>query len=109
MVNWNSILQFWVYPIAVLAPILDGLSTYLLLKHTDGQEKNSRVAYFHNRFGLAKGQAMWSLFATPLWVGGIFVVITYSGLALACLAAGVYFGFSLKQLYDGYTAYILAQ
>ena len=52
---------------------------------------------------------MWSLFATSLWVGAIFLFSTHSGLAMACLAAGMYLGFSIKQLYNGYTAYSLAR
>lgn len=103
---WDAILEVLIYPLAVCGTVFDGLSTYLLLEYTeDSRELNPRTAYFHERFGLARGQALHSVLATLLWVGGIHFVRIYSGLAVASLAVGMYLGFSIKQLYDGYCAY----
>lgn len=106
VIHWDTILQIWIYPLAVLAPTLDGLSTYLLLEYASGtSERNSRVAFFHDQFGLASGQAIFSTLATILWVGGVHLVLVSSGVALTSLLVGMYLGFSLKQLYSGYIAY----
>lgn len=106
MVNWDSLLQVWLYPLAILCPALDGLSTYLLLEYASGtSEMNPRVAAFHDTFGLAKGQAVFSTFATLLWVGGVHLLLITNGVAITGLAVGMYLGFSLKQLYDGYSEY----
>jgi len=109
MVDWNSVLRVWLYPLAVLCPVLDGLSTYLLIEYASGtSEMNPRVAALHDRFGLATGQTVFSTFATILWVGGIHWMLVTNGLAITSLAVGMYLGFSLKQLYDGYSAYSVA-
>lgn len=109
MVDWNSVLQVGLYPLAILCPVLDGLSTYLLLEYASGtSEMNHCVAALHDRFGLARGQAVFSMFATILWVGGIHWVLVTNGVAITSLAVGMYLGFSLKQLYNGYSAYSVA-
>ena len=109
MFDWNSVLQVWLYPLAVLCTVFDGLSTYLLLEYASGtSEMNPRVATLHDRFGLARGQAVFSLFATLLWVGGIHWVLVTNGVAITSLAVGMFLGFSLKQLYNGCSAYSAA-
>jgi hypothetical protein len=106
MADWNSLLHVWLYPLAILCSVFDGLSTYLLLEYASGtSEVNTRVAALHDRFGLAKGQAVFTAFATPLWVGGIHLLLVTNGTAITSLAVGLYLGFSLKQLYNGYSAY----
>lgn len=106
MVIWNDILSVWIYPLAVLGPVLDGISTVLLLEYAnEAEELNSGVEYLHNQFGLRKGQAIFSVFATPLWVGTVHLVHIWSGLAITSLFVGMYLGFSIKQLFNGYSAY----
>ena len=46
---------------------------------------------------------MFSVFAVIGWVVAVHIVLVYSGLAITTLLVGMYLGFSLKQLYDGYT------
>lgn len=83
MVDWASILRVWIYPLAAAGPILDGLSTYLLLTYAAGtSERNSIVASIHDKFGLTKGQFAFSIFATILWVAGIHWVLITSGIAI---------------------------
>lgn len=106
MVEWNVILSTWVYPLAILGPFLDGISTVLLLENVEkAREVNARVMYFHRRFGIRKGQAIFSTIATVLWLAAVHLLLITNGLAITCLAVGLYLGFALKQLYDGYGAY----
>lgn len=109
MPDWNSVLRIWLYPLAVLCPVLDGLSTYLLLKYDPkASELNTLLAALHDRFGLATAQAGFYTFATILWVVGIHLVLITNGVTITSLVVGMYLGFSLKQLYNGYSAYSVA-
>lgn len=106
MVNWDVLLYTLIYPLALLGPLLDGVSTVLLLENIESAtERNSRVMFFQRRFGLRKGQAIFSTIAIALWLGGVHMLLITAGLAITCLAVGLFLGFALKQLYDGYCAY----
>lgn len=104
---WEIFQQLWIYPVAAVAPILDGISTYLLLEYAEcGEEWNPRVGYFHNYWGVKRGQALWTVFvALPLWVIGVYVTQLLSGLAATSLIVGVYLGIAIKQVLQGYSVY----
>jgi len=103
MMSWTAILNVWIYPLTIVAVLLDAASTWTLLRYDDtAEEANSRVAWVHDRFGLSRGTILFYTGAAGLALAGVYVVKNSSGLAITSLFVGMYLGFGLRQ---GATAY----
>jgi len=106
MVNWPAILELWIYPIAALFPLLDAISTTVLLKYDEAaKEVNSLPRTFHEKLGIAKGQVVFSTMVLPLWLGVIYIGVNYSDLTITLLMVGLADGFVLKQTLTAWFAF----